>query len=203
LGGAFDGIRAGLDGCGMNTHKLYAADGDASQRHTDQAMRALRHDDGAQALQRQARGSQCLHPTAVLQPELCKHQDGPADFSRILLESTQTSQDGVRGVRPSDSVDCAPYRSTTEQQSCREYTNALQAMPRLLAQHRETPTVAVSGQDAKFALRSWQPGWEADVPRVATNIPQRIDRLRALGNAVVPAVAAKAFTTLFASLSNP
>ena len=33
----------------------------------------------------------------------------------------------------------------------------------------------------------WADGsWEAGIPRIAENIPHRVDRLKALGNAVVP-----------------
>ena len=37
-------------------------------------------------------------------------------------------------------------------------------------------------------MKFWEPEW-ADVPRVASGVPNRVKRLKALGNAVVPAVA--------------
>jgi DNA (cytosine-5)-methyltransferase 1 len=36
--------------------------------------------------------------------------------------------------------------------------------------------------------RAWGPGWEDGVDRVALGVPDRVNRLRALGNAVVPQV---------------
>jgi hypothetical protein len=49
--------------------------------------------------------------------------------------------------------------------------------------------------------KEWQYGWhdgswEADIPRVVESCDDRVDRIRLLGNGVVPATAAKAFITL-------
>lgn len=45
-------------------------------------------------------------------------------------------------------------------------------------------------------LGPWGEGWEGDTPRIARNVSHRIDRLKALGNGQVPAVAALAWQTL-------
>ena len=45
------------------------------------------------------------------------------------------------------------------------------------------------------AHRLWEPEWSG-VPRVATGVKNRVDRLRALGNAIVPQVAYRIFLAM-------
>lgn len=59
---------------------------------------------------------------------------------------------------------------------------------------------ASDGLSAWLDPHPWRDGWEDDTPRIAVNEPHRIDKLRALGNAVVPQTAAIAFSTLAAKV---
>jgi site-specific DNA-cytosine methylase len=38
-------------------------------------------------------------------------------------------------------------------------------------------------------MNAWADGWEDGIPRVATDVPERTNKLRALGNALVPQIA--------------
>jgi hypothetical protein len=38
-------------------------------------------------------------------------------------------------------------------------------------------------------VNAWAPGWEDGIPRVATGVDDRVNKLRALGNALVPQIA--------------
>lgn len=49
-------------------------------------------------------------------------------------------------------------------------------------------------------MNAWSGDWEQGVSRVASNVPHRPDKVRALGNSVVPQVAAYAFQALMRAL---
>jgi hypothetical protein len=54
---------------------------------------------------------------------------------------------------------------------------------------------------AHYGPQAWKDGsWENAVPRVAQKVARRVDRLKAIGNGQVPAVAALAFRTLYSRL---
>lgn len=38
-------------------------------------------------------------------------------------------------------------------------------------------------------MNAWEPGWEDGIPRVAVGVPDRVPKLRALGNSLVPQIA--------------
>ena len=52
--------------------------------------------------------------------------------------------------------------------------------------------------NSAYGLPLWMDGWEQGVPRTTTSQVERIAKLKALGNAVVPATAALAWRTLYA-----
>jgi DNA (cytosine-5)-methyltransferase 1 len=55
-----------------------------------------------------------------------------------------------------------------------------------LAHHSQEAWQRYCRENASSLLNPWAGDWEKDTPRVANGIPHRVDRLRGLGNAVVP-----------------
>ena len=100
---------------------------------------------------------------------------GDLDEARIFVACPEALEEDLYGVRIMLGLAGAPHRSGHQQQQADEHPDAVQAVPRLLARDG-SPLGPLSR-------------WEDGIPRVAHGIPSRVDRLRGLGNAVVPQVA--------------
>jgi len=94
----------------------------------------------------------------------------------------EAPENGVRGVRDGSAPPGAPRGPEEGKQLTGKHSDALPALPQLLA---------------RYGKKAWQDGsWENAIPRVAKNVADREDRLKAIGNGQVPLVAATAFQIL-------
>ena len=98
-----------------------------------------------------------------------------SDKTRILTQSEEALKEFVRGVWIQKELDSAPHRSRYNEQHTGEYSDSMQTLSRLLA---------YDGEENKYAS-----SWEDGVSRLSIGIPHRVDRLRGLGNAIVPQIA--------------
>ena len=98
-----------------------------------------------------------------------------SDKTRILTQSEEALKEFVRGVWIQKELDSAPHRSRYNEQHTGEYSDSMQTLSRLLA---------YDGEENKYAS-----SWEDGVARLSIGIPHRVDRLRGLGNAIVPQIA--------------
>lgn len=157
---------------------------DDDEKRKAEVLRMLRSGDVAQEI-RDALGRPIgIYEAAVLLSELCEHSNRP-DEARVLMACSQALEKELRGLRPQESATGTPHRSGQYEQHAREHTDTMQKLSRLLAHYGEA---------------YWSDGrWEDATPRVATGIPARVDRLKAIGNGQVPAVAAAAFMQLIAA----
>jgi hypothetical protein len=143
---------------------------EASQRAIE-ILRKLWSDDLSAALWEQARGLDRVSQAEILFSFVRKYEKDP-DEAWLLLASAKAPQDGVRGMQRDAQPDSASHRPGQDEQCSGEHPDTVQVVSQLLACDTETPWLA----------RSWEDG----IPRVATKIPARVDRLKGLGNAVVP-----------------
>ena len=146
-----------------------------------EVLRMLRNGDAAQEIQREIGRPVGVREAAFLLAELCEHTNRP-DEARVFMACAEALEEEVRGVRLCEGTTGAPYRPGQGQQRAGEHTDTMQALSRLLAHHGKT---------------AWQEGsWEDAVPRVATGVAARVDRLKAIGNGQVPQCAASAWQIL-------
>lgn len=187
VGGGLDGFSSWLDGPGRamirQPHELVLAYADATHRSSAEAVRALRSDDGAEAVWEAARGCGGLSSPTVLFAYL-RQLSTRCDEGRLALESAEAAWANLRGVWADHKPSRAPRRSGPGEQHSGERADALQDVSRLLALDAEAAWLAYRRSDVCPPL-----SWEAGIARVATGVPDRVDRLRALGNALVPAIA--------------
>ena len=110
-------------------------------------------------------------------------KDRGLDLDRAVLDQRQGREEADTAERSGGNVAHADSEGSQGQR--RE--------PRLVSQ-RETEHSARSGSQEVRARKVWLP--EPAVGRVANGIPRRVDRLRGLGNAIVPQIAMRIGQTI-------
>jgi hypothetical protein len=146
-----------------------------------EALRVLRSGNAAKELSRAIGRYVDICEAAVLLSVLCEHKNRP-DQARVFVACAKALESEVRSMRAPSQATSTPRRSEQQKQYAGKHPDSMQALSRLLAH---------------FGEEAWKNGsWENAVHRIARNVAARVDRLKAIGNGQVPAVAAIAWQIL-------
>lgn len=162
VGGNLDGLSAELDKIGGIN--------DETKNRTRKILSNLWKEIGEETIQREIRRYDEVQFAKILFSTLCKYAT-ECNGSGITMESGTVTKGQMRNLWEQIKSSCAPYRREHQQQHSGEYTNALRELSR---------------ETSSYYAQAWANGWESGIERISINCSNRVDRLRCLGNAVVP-----------------
>jgi len=146
-----------------------------------ETLRGVREADGKAAVWGAPRGSWGMEPQEVLQSLMCEHSKVYNEIG-LALAGAEVSERAMRVLRDTAAATGSPLGRELQEYSDNELADFVRV---------------VSQVYPSYGRQAWASGtWEATHPRVATGIAHRVDRLKAIGNGQVPAVAALAWQIL-------
>ncbi len=198
VGGTFDGFSAWLDDNSTRLGKLvgeivnYAHDQKTRPR---EVLRILCERASEENLRQSTGRSEYLSSQKILLACLLGIEKGQTDETWLQLARAKVSQEELRSLRLRQKSSCPPRRSKPRKQRGAEHSDPVQTLSQLLAHHAEEAWAFYRRENVP-ALQSWADGWDDGISRAGAGIVDRVDRLKCLGNSVVPAQVRVAFEIL-------
>ena len=173
LGRGFDGISKTLDKIGGLT--------DGAKERAREILSNMWDSALSEKIWSNFRRFHGVHEEEILLAFLCEYEEN-SDYFCSTQKSGCLSGETLRNLWREVEAARASHRRKYRKQYAREYSNALHS----LSQHLPS-----------LMSQAWRSGcWEDDIPRVARGVKDRVNRLKALGNAVVPAWAYPIFKSI-------
>lgn len=192
VGGTLNGLSSWLDGFDMTeSHKLLLAYGKANNKNPSAIVSILQNSVRSENDWESPRGSGCIPPSEILLAYLRQLSKTSKALDNISSASEETQEGLLRSLRMEKKPSRPPLRWPAIKQRARKHPNTLHLLSSLLALHSEKAWSAYRRENPETVCF-----WESGIRRVAENIPNRVDKLKCLGNAVVPLQAKTAFKIL-------
>ena len=163
MGGSINGVSERLD-------KVRGLSNGAKNR-ARKILSELWQEIGEEAIQREIRGYDGVQFSKILLSALCKYAS-ECNRSGATLESGTVTKEKMRDLWEKIKSSCASCGRGYRQQYAGECPNSLRTL---------------SFEAPSYYAKAWADGsWESGIERVSIIVDNRVDRLRCLGNAVVP-----------------
>src|SRR5262249_7346539 len=146
---------------------------ESESRRKSKILRDVWSPHVSQALRRTVGGLDRFQQAQILFAFVREYENGIGE-ARLLVAGKEESKSFLRSLREREQARGASHRSRSQQQRSGKYSDALLPLSYDLALDGEAPWAGNSWQDA--------------VPATATGVIGRVDRFKALGNAVVPQI---------------
>ena len=163
VGRSLDGVPCWLDGIGGLSNE--------AKERAREILRNLREETVSETVQWTIGRFNSISKAEVLLAFLCEYEE-ECNGSRVSLESRTISERKLRDLWRTIEFARTSHRREYHSQLAREYSDTLfrlsHGAPSLMSEAWEDNT------------------WENGIERIATGVPARVDRLKCLGNAVVP-----------------